>query len=409
MQQQRAVFSALARILYQTDALDIAATGIMEVVSPLLGAEAGVFWLLHNSGEKFDCAAIWHTGGQRAHTIATEFVGSTLPLRAGAVEMAMEIGTPRCIGEEAIAALHIGNDITTQYGVEELCLVPVSFAEHRVGMFEFFCTTPIADAEQWTETIQEVAQQVAMWFVRIRREQGMRATLEREQKNNALKKQFMSVLCHDFRTPFTAILSSVDLLEYLSDTLSAEQRNEYFGFIRESVERMTALLDYVRLIRKIDEQQIIFRPTSVNVSLFCDKLVQEMQSGDSGQGELQCIVQGNGEEIQVDEQLLWTMCTHLLSNAFKYSPAGANVVWCVTYTDTELEIEVRDTGIGIPQEEQGKLFTPFFRAANVGTVSGVGLGLFIVRHAVELHGGVIHVVSNQGEGTVFTIRLPLTS
>jgi signal transduction histidine kinase len=99
--------------------------------------------------------------------------------------------------------------------------------------------------------------------------------------------------------------------------------------------------------------------------------------------------------------------TNLLSNAIKYSPEGGKVVFYLGMENGQIVVRIQDSGIGIPEEDQARLFEPFHRASNVGTLPGTGLGLPITKQTVELHDGKLDFISNP-QGTTFTISLPLT-
>jgi signal transduction histidine kinase len=109
----------------------------------------------------------------------------------------------------------------------------------------------------------------------------------------------------------------------------------------------------------------------------------------------------------MDEKLLRHIFSNLLSNAIKYSPSGGTVRWELNLTDTEAIFQIQDQGIGIPPEDQARLFESFHRASNVGQIPGTGLGLAIVKKAVDLHKGTIQVRSEVGDGTTFIVTLPL--
>jgi signal transduction histidine kinase len=106
-----------------------------------------------------------------------------------------------------------------------------------------------------------------------------------------------------------------------------------------------------------------------------------------------------------DEGLLRHVFTNLLSNAVKYSPEGSQVHFSIHREGTEAVFEVRDHGIGIPAEDQKRLFQAFHRASNVGGIAGTGLGLVIVKRCVDLHGGTISIESEPRCGTTFIVRL----
>jgi signal transduction histidine kinase len=109
----------------------------------------------------------------------------------------------------------------------------------------------------------------------------------------------------------------------------------------------------------------------------------------------------------MDEKLLRSILGNLLSNAIKYSPQGSTVQLRLTCQENQAVFQVQDQGIGIPNADKQRLFESFHRASNVGTVSGTGLGLTIVKNCVDLHGGAIDVESEVGRGTTFTVTLPM--
>ena len=109
----------------------------------------------------------------------------------------------------------------------------------------------------------------------------------------------------------------------------------------------------------------------------------------------------------MDEKLLRYILNNLLSNAVKYSPGGGTVKFVVGRLPDRVEFTVRDHGIGIPEEDQARLFESFHRARNVGNISGTGLGLSIVKKAVDRHGGTIRVDSRAAAGTTFHVSIPI--
>ena len=115
-------------------------------------------------------------------------------------------------------------------------------------------------------------------------------------------------------------------------------------------------------------------------------------------------------EIRGNADLLQQLVENLLSNAIKYTPPGGRVDMTLDKTNGSLlALEVRDTGIGIPEDEQARLFTEFFRASNARKLeeAGTGLGLPIVKRIIEIHGGEIHIESQEGKGTKITVTLPV--
>ncbi|MDJ0592346.1 MAG: ATP-binding protein [Pleurocapsa sp. MO_226.B13] len=250
-------------------------------------------------------------------------------------------------------------------------------------------------------------------------ETNIRQNLEREKKLNELKSRFVTMASHEFRTPLASILSSSELLEHYSHKWSEEKKLSHLYRIQNSVKRMTELLNDVLLLGKADAGKLELNPSRFNLFKFCHELVEEIQlTTTTHQINFQvekcsqanvCAQQSDSNKCDLfcmDEKLLRHILTNLLSNAVKYSPESDKVDFSVTCQSRQAIFQVRDFGIGIPPEEQNQLFDSFHRAANVGSIPGTGLGLPIVKRAVDLHGGTISIASQLGFGTTFTVTLP---
>jgi PAS domain S-box-containing protein len=243
---------------------------------------------------------------------------------------------------------------------------------------------------------------------RKRAEEEIRLALKRERELNELKSRFITTISHEFRTPLTAILSSSEILEHLIGRLSEEQRAGHFTAIHDAVIRMTELLDDVLFIGRAETGAVPYRPVTISLSVFFEQLLREIRAGDNKKHTITFLAEGESNNVQLDEKLLWQICSNLLSNALKYSPADTDVVLRVLCSGDILQIVVSDQGIGIPENEQDQLFDTFFRATNTSAISGTGLGLSIVKHAVDLLGGCIEVQSIYNKGTTFTVTLPIS-
>jgi signal transduction histidine kinase len=172
---------------------------------------------------------------------------------------------------------------------------------------------------------------------------------------------------------------------------------------------MFHLLNKVLLLGKADSGKLQCQPAPLDLEQFCRQLVEELQISTGEKHEIVFRSKGEFSEAVLDESLLRHIFTNLLSNAIKYSPAGGTVRFELIHQDETAIFQIQDEGIGIPPEDQKRLFQPFDRAKNVGKIPGTGLGLAIVKKCVEAHGGQISVTSEVGVGTTFTVMLPLTS
>lgn len=244
---------------------------------------------------------------------------------------------------------------------------------------------------------------------RKRLEAEMLKSLERERKLRELKSDFVSMASHEFRTPLTSILSSTELLEKYSHRWTEEKKLKHYRRIENSVRRMTELLDDVLLISKAEAGKIEFNRQPLNLKSFCRNLVEEIQTSIGKKHRIILISSEENNLVNVDERLVLQILNNLLTNAIKYSPQETIVRLIYTGSQQEVIFEIQDEGIGIPLEDQPRLFESFHRAKNVGNIPGTGLGLAIVEKAVKLHNGTISFVSEAGVGTTFKVSLPLNN
>jgi two-component system sensor histidine kinase/response regulator len=236
--------------------------------------------------------------------------------------------------------------------------------------------------------------------------------MAQQVKLNALKSTFVSMTTHEFRTPLTTILSSQELLRHYAARLSPQQRDDALDSIEYAVRRMVTMLDQVLTIGRADANLLEFKPKPVDIATLCERLREEALSGQSepgteSEGLLALTVEMEDPMAHADEKLLRHILGNLLSNAIKYTPSGLGANFRARREVNGLVFEVQDQGIGIPSDDLPRLFGNFHRASNVGDIPGTGLGLTIVKRAVESHGGTISVVSELGTGTRFTVRIPL--
>lgn len=237
-----------------------------------------------------------------------------------------------------------------------------------------------------------------------RREQELR--VERELVR--LKTSFVSMVSHEFRTPLGVIQSSADLLRSYYERLRPEQRREQLDDIILSVERMAGLMEEVLLLGRVESGRIQYQPVPVDLVALCRRTIDQASTAAHDRCPVELVNEGlsAGDLVQVDESLVAIILGNLLSNALKYSPAGALVTVGLRRGPEGVVLEVRDRGIGIPAADRAELFKAFHRAGNVGGIPGSGLGLTIVNRCVDLHRGRIAFRSSEGTGTVFTVTLP---
>lgn len=231
--------------------------------------------------------------------------------------------------------------------------------------------------------------------------------LEYERELNELKSRFVTNTSHEFRTPLTTILGSAELLELAGDRWTIEKRAKHFQRIRLAVQYITDLLDDLLTIGKLEAGQFSFNPQPVDVVAFCHDLVTKIQTTIASHHDVRFTCEIESALVRLDENLLKQILENLLLNAIRYSSDGSRVFLALSFSADCLTFSIHDQGIGIPENDLPRVFDPFHRAVNVGTISGNGLGLTIVKRAVDLHSGQIMIESTVNTGTICTVRLPL--
>lgn len=238
--------------------------------------------------------------------------------------------------------------------------------------------------------------------------ENMEKALARQKELNTLKSKFISMTSHELRTPLTTIKSNTELLGYQLDHHDNLQRDRLIknvSRINDNVERLNQLINNILMIGKLDSDKVPFNPERMDVHHY---VTNDLRNDfKARQQTFKLVENGEVSEVLLDKKLFSHIIVNLLENAFKYSEGSQTPELIVSYNKDQLKISVKDYGIGIPEEDQEKLFETFYRASNVGNIQGTGLGLSIVKQFVELHGGSIEVESHMGEGTTFIVNFPI--
>ncbi|MEL6159374.1 MAG: ATP-binding protein [Cyanobacteria bacterium J06623_5] len=240
---------------------------------------------------------------------------------------------------------------------------------------------------------------------RKRSEADILNALAQERELNELRTKFVAMTSHEFRTPLTTILSSAELLKHYSDRWEQEKKVEYLEKIQLATRHMIDLLNDVLLLNKTEAGKLEFNPQPLAIGEFCREIIEELQIT-TAKHQLRLNSQLSDSAFLLDRKLLRHILTNLLSNAINYSPSGGEILVSIACENASIVLSVKDSGIGIPEENRVTLFDSFIRGSNVGGISGTGLGLAIVKRSVELHQGRIDCESQVGEGTNFVVQIP---
>ena len=232
--------------------------------------------------------------------------------------------------------------------------------------------------------------------------------LKTEKDLGEMKSKFVSMASHEFKTPLSTILSSSFLLEKYNDLDEPGKRTKHINRIKHAVNDMKMILDDFLSLDKLDEGIVQAKPETFSAEACFEALndvVHEMSVHCKPGQQIRTDFKGD-IPVVIDERLLKNISVNLLSNAIKFSPENSPIeLLCHTSPD-ELLLSIKDSGIGISEEDQAHLFERFFRAKNAVNIQGTGLGLNIVLRYIELMNGSIEFKSELEKGSVFTIHIP---
>ena len=238
------------------------------------------------------------------------------------------------------------------------------------------------------------------------RESELQRALGKERELNELKSRFLSMASHEFKTPLSTVLSSVELISLYESEEQQPKREKHIGRIKDAVNQLTEVLNDFLSLSKLEQGKIDVSPRPTDLQAIISTSI-ESSEGQLKSGQKIVLNQGSAPKLIVtDPKLLRHVLLNLISNAAKYSSPGGEINIETGMKQNSCFIRVTDYGIGIPVEDQAHLFDRFFRARNVENVKGTGLGLNIVSHYIELLGGEIEFTSKLGQGSTFTILLP---
>ena len=229
---------------------------------------------------------------------------------------------------------------------------------------------------------------------------------EEEHTQRLLKAKMIGMFSHDFRNPLSVILSSVDLVRNYEARMTAERKLAHLNKIEGSARLLLQMLDDMLAVAKLENEYLEYVPELIDVSGLVQAIVNDFAGMyvDSHQIEYDSDLD---DDLLIDHKLFRNIVANLLSNAIKYSEAGSEVKVRLTRASDSIELEIEDSGIGIPESHMDNLFEPFARASNAQDVKGTGLGLCIVKHCVELHHGTISVESTVDVGSIFNVSIPI--
>jgi signal transduction histidine kinase len=228
-----------------------------------------------------------------------------------------------------------------------------------------------------------------------------------DRRLERLRDAFVAAVSHELRTPLTSISGFLEMLGDEEEALGEAGRT-YLGVIRRGTTRLQRIVEDLLLVAQIEADRLELDPVETDLAELATAAVAAALPAAAEQG-IELVLDVHGPlPLEADAGRLGQVLDNLVSNALKFTPSGGSVMVSAANGNGKVCLEVTDTGIGVPHEEMGQLFSRFYRASTATrrAIPGTGLGLVIARAIVDAHGGTISLESQEGEGTRVTVTLP---
>ena len=319
--------------------------------------------------------------------------------------------TPLQVPDLAVRADDVHLRTLRDAGWRSLVAVPMLRGERIIGALVVRRRTPGAVEEETCEFLQTFASQSALAISNAQ----LYRRLEQQTAELAVvsqhKSEFLASMSHELRTPLNAIIGfSEVLLERMFGDLN-ERQDEYLRDILSSGRHLLALLNDILDLSKVEAGQMTLEPMQVPVLPLLEGCVGLVRERATRHGlVIQVLVDDDVEDVEADELRLRQVVLNLLTNAVKFTPDRGRIVVRATRVGDEVEITVADTGVGIPEQDQERIFESFQQGERSrGVAEGTGLGLTLTRRIVQLHGGRLWLASEVGRGSTFGFTMPAGS
>ncbi len=233
--------------------------------------------------------------------------------------------------------------------------------------------------------------------------------ITREKQMEQIKTEFVSVAAHQLRTPLSGVKWTLKTILEEMGKDAPEEHTELLEKAYDANNRMVSLINDLLNVTRIEEGRYIYKPEEVDLMEIISPIIEEYKSKIE-EKKLKLQVEKPKEElpkVKIDKEKIEMVIQNFLDNAVNYTKEGG-VVIVISKEEEEIKVSITDTGVGIPDEQKKRIFTKFFRAANVMRMEteGSGIGLFIAKNIIDAHGGKIGFTSKAEEGSTFYFTIP---
>jgi signal transduction histidine kinase/HAMP domain-containing protein len=301
--------------------------------------------------------------------------------------------------------------IARQPGVHAHLVVPFGVGAEPLGLIVALRLTakgPWADAE--VAAVESIAADLGRGLYHARLYEAENRLVSELRLVDQTKSDFLATVSHELRTPLTSIAGYVEMLRDGEMGPVDPAQDKVLATVERNAARLRHLIEDLLTLSKIEAGAFKTVMQPVDLAEIVTAAVTALRPAAVAKGlELRCACPGQGPMLNGDSGQLDRLLMNLLSNAVKFTPEGGEILVCAGTEGAQAVLTVTDSGIGIPDGDQAKLFTRFFRASNAvyRSIPGTGLGLAIVRTIVDNHGGELSVLSREGKGTTVRVQFPL--
>jgi signal transduction histidine kinase len=387
-----------ARALSSSLELDEASTAFIRELRGLVPFDRMAIVLAED-----DAARVLAVAGEGAETSMPP--GSLLPLENNILAEVVSSGQP-AYRPDMSEPRYDEERVLLGIGVRSRVVVPLPVGARAIGVLSIGRADADAFTEDEIELVTLLGRLVAGGVQNIRAHEAERRTVEELRRLSALRADFVSIVSHDLRSPMATVIGSARTLQQRWRELEPQQRDSFIALIADETSRLAALISDVLDTSRIDSGAFSFSFRNVDLGT----LVRDVAAAAAlAQHEVpvQAEVQGDLSAVRADPERIRQALTNLIENAVKWSPHATPVRIVARATNGVVRIDVRDSGPGIPSDQQRLIFDKFGRADVGGRARpGTGLGLYIARSILEAHGGSLELASTVGRGSTFTIVLP---
>ncbi len=239
-------------------------------------------------------------------------------------------------------------------------------------------------------------------FIRLKLE------MQRVTRTDDMRREMVASVSHDLRTPLTALMGQLETVRIKAGTQSAEERTDMIDRALLNAQHMRRLTESLSELGKLENPEFVAQLEPIAMGELADDIVQRHANLASEKGVILSAEYPDGLPLSnVDAGLIERALSNLLDNALRVTPSGGVVTVRVLRVENDLRVEVDDSGPGILQSDQSRVFDRFFQASSHRELRGSsGLGLAIVKRIAELHGGKVSLDSESGQGSRFSFTLP---